>query len=231
MNFNFTNQAEYELNTGMTEEMINLYGVAVKYMVIERINRDDTVFGDYSHLKTNTENIFQMNMLPEVSEDWDQTDTAFNQFGLTNYNNVSLFVSTRSLTEIGDSKMIGDLLVFPNNKIMEITDADVTTPGINNLFTFDDAKSVIKITCKPYDFKLINELDNVDISQNVDENEDPVAYETLDTYFQELIDDAVEQDTETQVIPQVTTVVPGTVDTKVQKPIIDKSEDDIFGNF
>ena len=51
MNFNFSQKPDYQLNTSLTEEMINLYGVLTKFLVIEQINKDDAVFGDYSHMK------------------------------------------------------------------------------------------------------------------------------------------------------------------------------------
>ena len=124
-------------------------------------------------------------------------------------------------------EIVGNLIVLPNNKIMEITSADIAVPGINNLFTYNDAKSVYKLVCKPYDAKLINELDALDITA-----EDGVPYDTLDTYFQELIDENTTQDTEAEVTPQVSTVTKtGTIDTKVDRPIIDASEDDVFGNY
>lgn len=234
MNFNFNSQPEYQLNSSLTNEMINMYGVLVKFLMTEKINKDDNVFGDYSHIKTDNNKIFEMYMLPEVSEDWDTSDMSFNQFGLTNFDNISLFVTKASLDPVPDLiddplNLIGNLVVFPNNKIMEITASEWTVPGVNNLFTHDDEKSVIKISCKPYDFKLINELDNVDIDYD---NDTDVPYETLDTYFQELIEQSAEQDIEAEVTEQVTTVEKtGGLDNKTVKPIVDKSEDDVWGAF
>ncbi|MEK9911648.1 MAG: hypothetical protein VW707_07515, partial [Candidatus Puniceispirillum sp.] len=86
-----------------------------------------------------------------------------------------------------------------------------------------DAKSVLRLTCKPYDSKIIQELDSVDISVDAQ-----VPYETLDSYFQELIDTNDAQDIEAEVTPQVTVNVNNT---KVVKPIVDKSEDDVEENF
>ena len=226
------NNTEYVLNESLIREMIGLYGVLTKFILVKRINRDDTVFGDFSHLKTDSEKIYNIHMLPEVSEDWDTTDYGFTQFGLTNFDNISLFVAKSAFNQIPDivnesEKIVGNLIMFPNNKLMEITNVDLTVPGINNLFTYNDAKSVYKLSCKPYDIKLINELDNIDISAEAE-----VEYETLDTYFQELIDISDAQDTEAEVTEQVTTITKTTdVDTKVQKPIVDKTEDDIFGAF
>jgi hypothetical protein len=223
MNFNFSAKPEYDLNASLANEMIGLYGVLTKYLLTEKINKDDVVFGDYSHVKTDSNQVFEMYMLPEISEDWDTADTSFTNFGFTNFDNVSLFVSASSLAGVTDiTKMIGDLIVFPNSKVMEITDRSLTEPGINNLFTHNDAKSVVKITCKPYEFKLIDEVAATDIS--VDDG----PYETLDVYFQELMDDTVLQDEEATVTPQVNVNVN---DTKVQKPIVDKSEDNIWGDY
>jgi hypothetical protein len=226
MNFNFSAQPEYNLNKSLIEEMINLYGILTKFLVTEKINEDPNVFGDYSHMKSDSNKIYDIYMLPENSEEWDQEDFSFQQFGLVNSENISLFAARSAFDDVfdEDDRIMGNLVILPNNKIMEVTAVSYETPGVNNLFTNKDAKSVLKLTCKPYDNKLIQELDNVDIS--ADEND--VPYETLDTYFQELIDVQEEQDTEAEVTPQVQVNVN---DTKVQKPIVDKSEDDVWGSF
>ena len=232
MNFNFSKQPEYQLNTSLIEEVIKLYGILVKFLVTEKINEDKTVFGDYSHMKSDNNKIYDIYMLPEASEDWDVGGYGMSQFGLMSLENIVLFAAKSSFDPNPDNiedqhEILGNLIVLPNNRIMEITNVEITTPGVNNLFTYNDAKSVYALTCKPYDFKLINELDNVDISV-----EPTIPYETLDVYFQELIGVKDEQDVATQVTPEVTTIDKTTAfDTKVKKPIIDKSEDNIFGNF
>jgi hypothetical protein len=230
MNFNFSKQPEYQLNTSLIEEVIRLYGVLVKFLVTEKINEDRTVFGDYSHMKSDNNKIYDIYMLPETTEDWDSGGFGMNQFGLMSLENTTLFAAKSSFNLPDHDEMdeiVGNLVVLPNNRIMEITNVEITVPGVNNLFTNSDAKSVYALTCKPYDFKLINELDTVDIAV------DPtVPYETLDVYFQELIGDKVQQDNAIQIVPEVNTVDKTTVfDTKVLKPIIDKTEDDVFGNF
>lgn len=232
MGFNFNSQPEYRLNTSLAEEMINLYGVETKFIIAERINRDDNVFGDYSHLKTDSEKVFLINMLPENSEDWDQGEYDMSAFGLVNTESVVLFVAKSSFENIADlsgkgDKIIGNLITFPNNKTMEITDVDATVPGINNLFTYNDAKSVYKLTCKPYDFKLIHEVEQEDISYDGE-----AEHETLDQYFDELIDNKNEVDNEANVKPQVKSVDTSTpLDQKVDNPIIDNTEKDVWGNF
>lgn len=227
MNFNFSNQAEYTLNTQLTTEMINLYGVLTKFIKTEKINFDMNVFGDYSHMKTNNSDIYDIYMLPETTEDWDTGSYGFNNFGLVNFDNITLFVSKSSFDGILEpQQIVNNLIVFPNNKVMEITDIDLTTPGVNNLFTYSDAKNVYKLVCKPYDFKIINEIDQQSISP------DQTNYESLDVYFNELINDKTAQDTSAEITPSVDTVdsTSGT-DVKVEKPIIDKTESSVWGDF
>lgn len=226
MNFNFSAEPEYALNTSLIEEAINLYGILVKFLVTEKINEDPNVFGDYSHMKSDSNRIYDIYMLPENTEEWDQQDYGFNQFGLQNFENIVLFAAKSDLDPVINLDHVsGNLIVLPNNKIMEISSVSWEVPGINNLFTNKDQKSVLKLSCKPYDFKLIQELDTIDIDY---ENDAAAPYETLDTYFQELIDDATGQDQEAEVVPQVTVNVNNT---KVLKPIIDKTEDDVWGSF
>lgn len=228
MNFNFTQNAEYTLNTSLVTEMINLYGVLTKFLIVERINLDDNVFGDFSHLKTNNEDIFEMYMIPENTEDWDNGGYNMLGMGLTNFENITLFVAKSNFDNVIELPQItGNLIIFPNNKIMEITDTDPVVPGVNNLFTFNDAKSVYKLTCKPYATKLTDELDTTDISVT-----DEVPYESLDHYFDELITVSDAQNIEAEVTEQVPTVVKvGDTDTIVNKPIVNNDETDVFGNF
>lgn len=228
MNFNFSGTPNYNLNTSLIEEVISLYGILVKFLVVEKINRDDVVFGDYSHLKSDSTRIYDIYMLPEDSENFGNIDFAFGGFGLTNSETISLFMAASALETIGLKKgLTGNLVVLPNNKVMEITQESWETPGMNNLFTNIDAKSVIKLSCKPYDFKLINELASVDIV-----HDDTVPYTTLDSYFNELIGQTATQDAVASVTPTVTTVQKtGTIDTKILKPIVDKTEPDMWNGF
>jgi hypothetical protein len=211
-NFNSSNShQEYLLHEGLIEEVIRLYGVLIKFLVTEKINEDLNIFGDYSHLKTDSDKVYEMYMLPENSEEWDSGDFSFGQFGLNNYENISLFVAKTDVEKTGITKsLIGNLVVMPNNKIMEITHDVWEVPGINNLYTYKDSKSCLKLTCKPYDFKLINELDPTHISVELDSKSE---YETLDNFFDELIEQSNAQDEEVTTVKE-----------NGRKPIVDKSE-------
>lgn len=242
MNFNFSNKPEYDLNSSLSKEMINLYGVMVKLILIERINVDETVFGDFSHLKSsgNSGDIIDLPVLPEESDSWDDGGFNMTAFGPINYENISLFVHMDYIT-IDINKIIGNLLVFPNNKVMEITYFDVTVPGINNLFTYKDSKSLIKLTCKPYNGKLINELNPTDLihdASHLDDSDlvDPVEsedFESLEKYFNELMTKEDDLFVETEVKESSPVVKPSNSlkpDVVINKPLVDNT-DDIWGRF
>ena len=67
MNLNFSNQPEYDLNKSLIKEVIDTYGIKIKFLKTEKINIDN-VLGDFSHMKTDKDKIFEMFALPENSE-------------------------------------------------------------------------------------------------------------------------------------------------------------------
>lgn len=265
LNLNFSNQNEYNINDSLVAEMINMYGVEIKLLLTEKINTDVNVFGDFSHFKTNNEDIFSLYALPEESEDFSTDGYSFSPFGMMGFDNVVLFVSRESLISIDAflldgkvdfRKLQSQLIVFPNNKIMEISDADPCVPGINNLFTYENAKSVYKLTCKPYAAKIINEVDKSHITAPVvndydfstefgdseDDNDDDINiedndYETLDNFFDQLDDTKTEQDAhvaELQEYAEVDKVVPDSGSDKdivQQAELINNDEKDVWGSF
>lgn len=225
MNFNLTNKVDYTLQHSMTTELINLYGVAVKLLLVEKINIDDLVFGDYSHVKTDANTSFEIFGLPETSETWDNIGINFSEYGMLTLETVNLFFSRATIDTIfgdfdagrGFEGILGNLIVLPNGRIVEITDIDFETPGISNLYTENDTKNVYKFTCKTYDNKLISETPATDITP-VGSTED---YSTLDDYFNELSAEVVAVDTEAEV----------TEDEATGEPIVATDEDSVFGSF
>ncbi len=230
-NYNMDNSPEYNLNASLIDECITLYGVPTKFLVTTKLNSDDTVFGDYSSIKTDGTKIFDVYMLPENTESWDSGGYNFSDFGLLNNDNCSCFVSKLSVETIGleFKSLYGNLVVMPNNKIMEVTDVQFEVPGVNNLFTFKNAKSVYKLTLKPYAVKLTDEIDTGDISVDPDED-----YSTLDNYFNELLDVKISQDTEMEIKPAVDTINKEDgveIDIVQEKPRVSRVEDSVFGEF
>jgi hypothetical protein len=226
MNLNLSRKADYDLQARHTNELIKLYGVHVKLLITEKINQDTLVFGDYSHLKTNSTDTYEIYGLPEVMEEWDDVGVNFSEFGLVNTENIRLFFSRKSIDTIftdidankGFSDIIGNLIVLPNNKIMEISDIEYEVPGINNLFTQADRKNVYKFTLISYANKLVNEINSTDI---VAPDSDAVDYTTLETYFDELSANDIAVDTEAEV----------TTNTETGKVVMDTTEDSVFGRF
>jgi hypothetical protein len=228
MNFNYSSGPEYSLNEGLINETINLYGIGIKFLLVEKINKDDLVFGDYSHIKTDSNKSFDLMALPETSEAYDELGINFSQFGMLNMESINLFITRKSMDLVysdidsgnGFEGVLGNLIVLPNNRIVEITDFQFEVPGINNMFTETARKSVYKLTCKTYDAKIINEIAPVDLASQ--ETTDSVGeYATLDSYFDELQADIVELDTAAEV----------TINTDTNKVIVDTQEDNVFGSF
>ena len=229
-NFNTNESAEYDLNTELIDECINLYGVQTKFLVVQKLNSDDTIFGDYSSIKTDNSKIFDVFMMPENSDSWDSGGYNFSEFGMLNNDTCTVFVSKNSvqnIIELDFKELYGNLVVMPNNKIMEVTDVQFEVPGVNNLFTYSNSKSVYKLTLKPYSVKLTDEINKADIS--ISDTED---YNTLDNYFDELLDIKIAQDTEMEINPsQITIRKEPDIDIVSQKPKVSKVEDSVFGEF
>jgi hypothetical protein len=229
-NFNINDNPEYDLNASLIDETINLYGIPVKFLVTTKLNSDDNIFGDYSSIKTDNSKIFEIYAMPENSESWDSGGYNFSEFGMLNLDAVAVFVSkntVENIMELDFKQMYNNLVVMPNNKVMEVTDVQFEVPGVNNLFTFKNAKSVYKLTLKPYALKLTDEINQSDIS--IEDGED---YSTLDNYFDELLDRKTAVDTEMEINPSVDTIIKSDpIDIVQKKPFINKTEDSIFGEF
>lgn len=223
----------------MIKEVIKLYGIEVKFIKTNRINHDSTIFKDFSHLEGH--DAFTINVLPENSEGFDTANIALQDFGLLNFDNVSFFVHRDVIEPVCSyPEIVGNLIVLPSGKTMEITMVEMQTPGVNNLFTFDDRKSVYKLTCKPYDFKPMDELQSLDAnlgngtdkdgatrnSAEKDRQMDDVLreYDALDGYFDEILKNTEERRVETEVVPSVQTATD-------KKPMVSREEDDVWGQF
>lgn len=224
-NLNYSKQPDYNLQHTMLDEMINIYGVPTILLKTERINKDDLVFGDWSHIKVDGESRFNMMVLPEISESWGDIATNFSDWGMLNLETISLFVSRKTIESIytdidvttGFGALIGNLVVLNSDRIVEITDVSFEVEGTSNLFTTSAQKNVYRLTCKTYNVKSTDELPQ-DIIKS---DEAPVDYDALDQYFDELTQEKSEVDSEAEVI----------VDVDTTKPIVATDEDDVFGRF
>ena len=224
-NLNYSKQPDYNLQHTMLDEMINIYGVPTILLKTERINKDDLVFGDWSHIKVDGESRFNMMVLPEISESWGDIATNFSDWGMLNLETISLFVSRKTIESIytdidvttGFGALIGNLVVLNSDRIVEITDVSFEVEGTSNLFTTSAQKNVYRLTCKTYSVKSTDEL-----PQDIIKSEEAdVDYDALDQYFDELTQEKITVDTEAEVTP----------DENTSKPIVATDEDDVFGRF
>ena len=196
MNFNLTQSPDYRLQADMTHEMINLYGLNIKFLVVTKVNRDVTVFGDFSHVKIDNKKVFSVYAMVENTDEALNQNVAFTQFGYYTTASVNLFISRKSMErifpKIYDSKGIGDvignLIILPSGGIVEVTDCQFEVPGVSNLYTNIDNKNVYRLTCITYNNKQQNEIDPINKTQS--------NFVTLENYFEELITGNEAQDTE-----------------------------------
>jgi len=201
MNFNITQLQDYSLQSSLTQELISLYGVLTKLLLTDKINYDSTVFGDFQSIKVQKGKVYDLYMMPEQSEGFENHEQGFfSDFGMQNVESIHMFVSREDIDRVFEvqhennepgrtdnvdspvKKLQSNLVILPNNRVMEITNVDFMVPGINNLFTEPDIKNVYELTMKSYDRKLTDNIKDMDA-----EEVQPGSYKELDSYFDELI--------------------------------------------
>lgn len=218
MNFNLTQSPDYRLQADMTHEMINLYGLNIKFLVVTKVNRDVTVFGDFSHVKIDNKKVFSVYAMVENTDEALNQNVAFTQFGYYTTASVNLFISRKSMErifpKIYDSKGIGDvignLIILPSGGIVEVTDCQFEVPGVSNLYTNIDNKNVYRLTCITYNNKQQNEIDPINKTQS--------NFVTLENYFEELIAGNDSQDLEANYSHD-------------EEPAVVQDVDTVFGRF
>ena len=127
-------EGEYDLLKSQTQEVINIYGIYTKYLIAEKVNQDK-IFGEHSHIKVDNDEVYEMFMLPEETEAWGGGGDLFSKFGLQNLDTLGFFIGVEDMEKIhpnivnregkGFDGIIGNLVVLPNNKIMEVTGFDI----------------------------------------------------------------------------------------------------------
>jgi len=219
-NLNLSRKPEVELNSNLIKEMIEMYGIPAKFLYVDKINKDE-VFLDFSHFEVNEEKINnnyskEIYIYPENPEDW-EGDKIYNSFGFYNQYTQHVFISTDTIlklfpdfnTDNGRSKLINNLIIVPSGTILEITNAEVYEPGINNLWGFGDKISTFKLSLKIYDQNIadknINKIETdinlkegvSSIFENTDkeiepifEHKEEIDTSDIDNFFNELLNDS-----------------------------------------
>jgi len=189
MNYNFGDQNsldnEYDLFKNSTEEVINLYGIKIKYLITKKINPDH-IFGESTHISVDNKNVYEFYAMPGETDMWGSDGGLFSKFGLQNLDTISLFISRSDMEKIHpeltnregratiDNLPNGNLVVFDSNKIMEVTSFELMSADFNrnNIFTSNRDKNVYKITLKSY----FANRDDYTNSEGIS-NSDKVEYE------------------------------------------------------
>lgn len=254
MNFNLNigTKPDYDLNSNLIKEVISMYGIQIKLILQERVNNDQVVFGDYSHLFSDGEHSHTMFALPENQEEFDTLDYGFSFSGFHDLSTINLFVHKDSIENLPgvepinvssrdynqkmkitvqdmDKHLIGSLIVLPSGKILEVTNQEYEVPGVNNLYQSKNSKSAYKLSCVVYQPKLHNELDEMDTSTLGSDEESVDGYipdMSIQDYFDELTDQKEDQDYEAEINDIQTRLVleEGCPDKEIPVQLIDDSE-------
>lgn len=207
MNLNYRSN-EYELNSYQTDEVIRLYGVPVKLMVTEKKNKD-LIFGDWTHVKVDNKNVFEVYALPENSDEFESYERLQTQFNIITDTSINLFVSEitvntifsiiksensrnkTNVVEMRHSDLINSIVLLPSGKLLEITEIIREVPGANNMFTFKNDKNCLKFVCRSYIHNPANDVKMPDVidSEPVDVVNYEEEFDNLNKYFNELVND------------------------------------------
>lgn len=153
---NFNNYAnEYSLHNQLTNELINLYGFATKYIKTTKVN-PDKIFNEIQNLRADDSSVFTINVYPENTSGFDNQNDILSKFGIMSFDTINLYVSSSTMLSIfpdGQVKNgISDLILLPSGKVFEITDIEHQVHGVNNMYVYDNQKNVYILKCKPYNY-------------------------------------------------------------------------------
>jgi len=215
MNFNFSSgstlNSEYDLLRTTTEEMINLYGIHIKYILTTKVNQD-ILFGEGTHIKIDNEAVHEFFVKPEETSNWEGDNSLFSKFGLQSLDTINIFVGRTDMESIhpelvqrqGKAEVnnlpLGNLVQFDSNKLMEVTHFDLTsdTLGNNNVFDSNRTKNVYKLTLKSYIFNSDDTSSAQDIS-----NSDKVEYTEFGNLEEIFRDEELHTEEQTERTPRV----------------------------
>ncbi len=201
-NLNRTHSGDYKLKNNHINELINIYGVEVDFLYTRKMNRDKILM-DFSHMKTDKDTQKIM-LLPEEGDQWGGVNQ-WDMFGLNNLRTISFFMSKESLDTLllkykekyeninNYKEFINSLLVLPNGSFLEISDIEGEVDGINNLFTYDDLKSVYRITTKIYHHSKQDEIEHssTDLTKETIDSDTIPGIDTIIYSDDKIIDDSL----------------------------------------
>jgi len=247
MGFNFNledttdHDNEYLLFRSTTEELINLYGVKITYIITEKVQQDK-IFGEHQSIKIDNTSTFEFYAQPEETETFGGDGDLYSKFGLQSLDTMSFYISRTDMERVHPEIVNrtgtvtignlphGNIIKLPNNKLLEVTDMKLQsdTFGNNNAFTTDRHKNIYKLTAKSYIYNHddVTSAQDITISDNAVYND----FGNLEAIFS---DDTVQEqnitDKSQTVIPADENLYPAE---PRKKPIRDTTKDNNpFGDF
>ena len=211
-NINISRKPEVQLDGNLIHELINTYGMPCKWLYSERMNEDNLVFRDFSHLRVGTD-YEDVILKPEESENF-IGDSVYNGFGIFNQQTTALFISAKDmlrlypdwLEETGSrSQVVNSLIMTPSSTILEITHVESFTEGISNLWGYPDEPNSYKLVCKVYSNNLsdegVSDIKSTIVTEEgpdgeIFKNEEPIDSSHIDAFFETLEITKQEQDAE-----------------------------------
>lgn len=211
-NLNMSQKPEVELAGKHIHEMINMYGIPCKWLFSERVNEDNLVFKDFSHMKVGTD-FMDVTLKPEETESY-IGDNIYNGFGIFNQQSTELFISAIDMlrlypewfTETGSrAKVVNSLIITPSSTILEITNVENFFEGISNLWGYDDKPNSYRLSCKVYSNNISDEgvsdiKDTIKLEEGPDgeifSHDQDIDTSEVDAFFDTLSDVKVQQDKE-----------------------------------
>ncbi|QPX63182.1 putative neck protein [Campylobacter phage F370] len=177
MAWNLNNrQNEYQLFGTLSAEIIDMYGFQLTYIKTKRLGHDK-VLDDI--INYGTEATYQIFALPENAEMFDERGDILNKFGIFTMDSMNLFISANTMKRIfqDESKIpsaVGDILLLPSGKYIEITSIEHQVPGANNQFTYSNSKNVYMLRCKSFNYNhdnipTLEEVNNEEVNESLDE--------------------------------------------------------------
>ena len=234
------NDNEYDLFNSQTDEMIDMFGLVIKYVKTEGVNLDE-IFGEYTHKYIKQDSLIEMSVLPENSEELEQLGNTFGKFGFLNTEMFNFYISKTTADKLNysniESMAVGDIAVLPNGKKFEITFVENEVNGTNNMFPYTNEKNVYLLKAKLWSY---NSDEKEKPTTVVDENGDEQIKDTLNDFdfsgLDEIFNNSenlVEEVTD-DVTNEVTTTKIDNKRLKVQKEEVEKIDivkGDVFGEW
>ncbi len=230
INLNIQSKPEYDLIGNQTHDMIQMFGTQVQILKTEKMGTNKT-FGEFSHLKVNEDDFFNVFIIMEDQADYDVSNL-FGRFGLESANTINAQISGVSMKEVlldndtdptGDNinyaDIVGALVKMPSGQFFKVNSVNHEVQGGNNLFVYASQKNVYDIVLKPYIYEKASEVEETgDIETDLD-------FESMDNFFDNLLQSNTDDHDNEVPVPVVKD------DTENTKVVMDKTKKSSpFGN-